>query len=129
MGHTEKYHPRHKSLKGFVKKSGPRSVVSERSGPALSDVLQEVVRVLLGAQAQISGPQELRDAIDGCHVEAWMSWRGLTDHCHPSWPSTTFYHPVSQMDMMDLKNLTLMGLTDHWSGRNEHLLHNLKAAP
>lgn len=30
---------------------------------------EEVVRVLLGAQAQISGPQELRDAIDGCHVE------------------------------------------------------------
>ena len=36
---------------------------------------KDVVRVLLNAKAQISpdtgdGPQELRDAIDGCHVEA-----------------------------------------------------------
>ena len=40
-----------------------------------SRVAQEVVRVLLSAKAQISpdtgdGPQELQDAIDGCHVEA-----------------------------------------------------------
>ena len=40
----------------------------------VSRVAQEVVRVLLSAKAQISpdtgdGPQELQDAIDGCHVE------------------------------------------------------------
>ncbi|CAK9021387.1 unnamed protein product [Durusdinium trenchii] len=55
-----------------VKFQDDMNITKTRSGPALSDVLQEVVRVLLGAQAQISGPQELRDAIDGCHVE--VSW-------------------------------------------------------
>eukprot|EP00438_Fugacium_kawagutii_P012867 Skav209917 [mRNA] locus=scaffold1253:135574:135822:- [translate_table: standard] len=47
----------------------------------------EVVRTLLAAKAQVShsfpgggGPPELKDAVDGCHVEAGLdSYRGEQD--------------------------------------------------
>lgn len=47
----------------------------------------EVVRVLLAAKAQVShsfagggGPPELKDAVDGCHVEAGRYGRQENEH-------------------------------------------------